>query len=75
MSIADLGNGSWFLGILLLAFGIIGIINAFIAFMMWFRSFTEWMEKKIKSPVVFWFLIVVVTFGWYALFKLIKVLF
>ena len=74
-NISDIGNGSLFYGIVLLLFGLIGLINAFIAFMMWFRSFTEWMRKKIKSPVAFWLLIVVVTFGWYALFKLIKVLF
>ena len=74
MSIAELGSGSWIMGILLIVFGIIGIINAFAAFMMWFRAFTKWLDKKAKSRIYFWLFIIVVTFSWYALFKLIKLL-
>lgn len=74
MSIAELGNGSWIMGILLIVFGLIGLINAFAAFMMWFRAFAEWLDRKAKSRFWFCFAIIVVTFGWYALFKLIKLL-
>lgn len=74
MSIADLGNGSWILGIVLLIFSLIGLVNAFAAFMMWFKAFTEWLNKKAKSRFWFWCIIIVVTFGWYALFELIKLL-
>ena len=61
MSISDLGNGSWILGTLLLIFAIIGLINAFVAFIMWFRAFTEWLTNKSKSPFLFWCFIIVVT--------------
>ena len=78
MSIAELGNGSWILGALLLVFGLIGLINAYAAFMLWFKKFTEWLERlnrKGKPHFLLWIIIIVVTFGWYALFKLIKPLF
>ena len=74
MSIAELGNGSIVLGILLIVFGIIGLINAFAAFMFWFKAFAEWLNKKAKSRFWFWFAVIIVTFGWYALFELIKLL-
>ena len=74
MTLTELGNGSWVVGVLLIVFGLIGLINAFAAFMMWFRAFTEWLNKKAKSYFLFWFAIIIVTFGWYALFKLIKLL-
>ena len=74
MSIAELGNGSWIMGIIFIVFALIGLINAFAAFMLWFKKFTEWLERKAKSLFWFWFAIIVVTFGWYALFKLIKLL-
>ena len=74
MSIVDLGSGSLAMGILLLLFGLIGLINAFAAFMMWFKAFIEWLDKKAKSLFWFWFAIIIVTFGWYALFKIIKML-
>ena len=74
MSIYDLGNGSWILGTLLLILAIIGLINAFAALIMWFKAFTEWLDKKATSRFWFCFAIVIVTFGWYALFKLIKLL-
>lgn len=74
MSIAELGNGSWIIGILLILFGIIGLINAFAALIMWCKAFTEWLDKKATSRFLFCFAIVIVTFGWYALFKLIKLL-
>ena len=74
MSIVDLGNGSWIKGILLIVFSIIGLINAFAAFMFWFKAFTEWLERKAKSYWGFWLTIIIVTFGWYALFELIKIL-
>jgi sulfite exporter TauE/SafE len=74
MSIANLGNGSLLTGILLIIFGIIGFINAFAAFMLWFKHFTEWLERKAKSRFWFCFALVIVTFGWYAIFKLIKLL-
>ena len=71
MVITELGNGSWIMGILLIVFGIIGLINAFAAFMLWFKAFTEWLKKKTTNRFWFWFYIIIVTFGWYALFKLI----
>ena len=74
MSIAELGNGSWLMGILLILFGLIGLINAFAAFMMWFKAFSEWLERKAKSHFWFWLAIIIVTFGWYAIFKIIKTL-
>ena len=74
MSISELGSGSWIMGILLIVFGIIGIINAFAAFMLWFKKFTELLERKSKSRFWFCFFLILVTFGWYALFKLIKLL-
>lgn len=74
MSIADLGNGSWILGIILLLFALIGLVNAVAAFMLWFKAFTEWLTRKPESPFLFWCIIIVVTFGWYALFELIKLL-
>ena len=78
MNISDLGNGSWILGTILFVFGLIGLVNAFAAFMMWFKKFTEWLERldrKGKPHFLLWIIIIVVTFGWYALFKLIKPLF
>lgn len=72
MNITELGNGSWVLGILLIVFGLIGLINAFAAFMMWARAFLELLKREAKSPFWFWFSIIVVTFGWYALFELIS---
>ena len=74
MSIAELGNGSWIIGILLIVFGLIGLINAYAAFMLWFKKFTEWLERKAKSYFWFCFALIIATFGWYALFKLIKLL-
>lgn len=72
MSIAELGNGSWIYGLVLLLLGIVGLINAFIAFVMWAKAFLEYQNRKAKSPFWFWFTIIVVTFGWYALFELIS---
>lgn len=74
MRILELGGGSWIVGILLIVFGLIGLINAFAAFVMWFRAFTEWLDRKVKSRFWFCFTIIAATFGWYALFKLIKLL-
>ena len=74
MNIAEFGNGSWIMGIFLILFGIIGLINAYAAFMLWFKHFTEWMERKAKSRFWFYFALIIVTFGWYAIFKLIKLL-
>ena len=73
MSISELGNGSWIMGILLIVFGLIGLINAFAAFMLWFKKFTELLERKVKSYFWFGFYLIVVAFGWYALFKLIEI--
>lgn len=75
MSIAELGNGSWILGTLLLVFAFIGLINAYAAFMMWLKKFFEWLEmldKKGKPRFLLWIIIIVVIFGWYVLFKVIK---
>ena len=71
MSISELGNGSWVTGILLIVFGLIGLINAFAAFMMWAKYFLELLNRKAKSYIGFWLPIIVVAFGWYALFELI----
>lgn len=72
MNIAELGGGSWVLGILLIVFALIGLVNAFIAFMMWAKAFLELLNRKAKSYFWFWFAVIVVTFGWYALFELIS---
>ena len=75
MSIAELGNGSWIMGIIFIAFALIGLINAFAAFMLWFKKFTEWLERldrKGKSRFILWMIIIVVSLGWYALFELIS---
>ena len=76
-NISTLGNGSLIYGLILIIFGLIGLINAFAAFMLWFKRFTEWLErldKKGKPRLLLWIIVIVVTFGWYALFKLIKLL-
>ena len=75
-NISTVGNGSLFFGFVLFVFSFIGAINAFIAFMLWFKRFTEWLErldKKEKPRFLLWIIIIVVTFSWYALFKLIKI--
>lgn len=72
--IIDIGNGSLLYGIGLLLLALIGLINAFAAYMMWFRAFAAWLDRKSKSRFWFYFAIIVVTFGWYALFRLIKLL-
>ena len=74
MSVAELGNGSLIMGVLIILFGVIGLINTFAAFMLWFKKFTEILKKKAKSIFWFWFIIIVVTFGWVALFKIIKMI-
>ena len=74
MSIAEFGNGSWIMSILLIVFGLIGLINAVAAFMMWAKYFLELLNRKAKSSIGFWLPIIVVTFGWYALFKIIQML-
>ena len=77
MGIAELGNGSWIMGILLIVFGLVGLINAFAAFIMWFKAFTEWLERldrKGKPRFLLWIIIAVVTVGWFALFEIIKLL-
>ena len=74
MSIYELGNGSWLFGILLIVFAFIGLINAFAAFMLWFKYFSAWLERKAKSRFWFCFALIIASFGWYALFKLIKLL-
>ena len=76
MSISDFGNGSWILGTLLIVLGLIGLVNASAAFMMWFKKFSEWLERldrKGKPRFLLWIIIIVVTFGWYALFKLMEI--
>ena len=72
MVIAELGNGSWIMGILLIVFGLVGLINAFAAFMMWAKYFLEQLDRKAKSRFWFWFPIIIVSLGWYALFELIN---
>ena len=62
------------MSILLIVFGLIGLINAFAAFILWFKKFTELLEKKTKSNFWFWLAIIVVTFGWAALFKIIQMI-
>ena len=74
MSISELGNGSWIMGIIFIVFALIGLINAFAAFMIWAKYFLELLNRKAKSYFWFWLPIIVVTFGWYALFKLIQIL-
>lgn len=70
--ISTVGNGSLLYGIILILFGIIGAINAAIAFMMWYKAFLELLDRKAKSPFWFWFPIIMVSFSWYALFELIN---
>ena len=75
MTIAELGNGSLICGVIFLFFGLIGLVNAYAAFMLWFKKFTEWLERlarKGKPHSLLWIIIIVVTFGWYALFEILK---
>ena len=72
-NISTVGNGSLIYGIILIIFGLIGAINAFAAFMLWFKKFTELLDRKAKSYFWFCFYLIVVVFGWYALFKLIEI--
>lgn len=75
MSISELGNGSWVVGIILIVFGFIGLINACAAFMLWFKRFTEWLERldrKGKPRLLLWIIFIVVAFGWYALIKILS---
>lgn len=72
LSISELGNGSLICGVIFLFFVLIGLVNAFAAFMMWLNAFLELLNKKAKSLFVFWCVIIVVMFGWYALFEIIK---
>lgn len=75
--INDIGNGSFLYGAFLILFALIGLINAFAAFLMWFRAFTKWLErleKKEKPHFLLWIIIIVITFGWYTLFKFIRLL-
>lgn len=72
MNIVELGNGSLALGILLIIFGLVGLINAFAAFMLWFKAFSELLEKKAKSRFWFSLYLILAAFGWYALFLIIK---
>lgn len=74
MSIAELGGGSWVMGILLLIFGLIGLINAYAAFVMWAKAFFDLLKRKTKSTFGIWFSIIVVTFGWYALFEILTMI-
>ncbi len=72
MTLSELGNGSWILGVLLLVFAFIGLINAVIAFMMWAKAFLETLDRKATSRFWFLFPIIVVSFGWYALIKILS---
>ena len=72
LSISELGNGSFICGVIFLLFALIGLVNAFAAFMMWLNAFLKLLNKKAKSLFVFWSVIIIVTFGWYALFEVIK---
>lgn len=67
-----LGNGSLAFGVILLLFGILGFVNAFAAVMLWLKHFLKWLNKGSKSRVWFWFLVIVATLGWAALFKIIS---
>ena len=73
-SISNIGNGSLIWGVILLLFGLIGLINTVIAFMLWVKAFFKLLEKKTKSTFWFWFAIITVTFGWFALFHIIKMI-
>ena len=73
--ISIVGKGSLLHGIIIFLFALIGLINAFAAFMLWFKKFTEWLgklDRKGKPRFFLWIIIIVVTFGWYALFELIN---
>ena len=75
MSISELIKGSWIMGILVIVFGLIGLFNAFSALILWFKKFTEWLERmdrKGKSKFLLWIIVIVISLGWYALFDLIK---
>lgn len=72
--VTDIGKGSLLYGVFLIIFGLIGLINAVIAFMMWAKAFLDLLDRKAKSHFWFWCIIIVVTVGWYALFKIITIL-
>ena len=67
-----IGNGSTIAGTILILFALIGLANAFAAFMLWINKFAEYLKKKSKSSFGIWFAIIVVTLGWAALFEIIK---
>ena len=76
--ISTVGNGSLLYGVIIVLFALIGLINAVAAFMMWFKKISKWLERLDKKGIphyLFWIIIIVVTFSWYALFKLITILF
>ena len=72
--ISDIGNGSLIWGAILLLFGLIGLINAVIAFMLWFKAVIEFLNKKSKSYFWFSFTITILILGWTALFTIIKII-
>jgi hypothetical protein len=67
-----LGSGSPVIGIVILGFAFIGLAQAFAAFMMWGKYFFDNLEKKADSSWKFWLPIIVSTFGWGALFKVLS---
>lgn len=66
-----LGSGSAVIGIIILAFSLIGLVQAFAAFLMWAKYFFEKLERKAQSLLGFWLPIILSTFGWAALFKVL----
>ena len=70
--LAYLGSGSVVIGFVILVFSLIGLVQAFAAFMMWGKYFFDNLEKKADSTWKFLLPIIVSTFGWAALLKVLS---
>lgn len=66
-----LGSGSAVIGFIILAFSLIGLAQAFFAFLMWAKYFFDKLERKAQSRWGFWLPIIISTLGWGALFKVL----
>ena len=72
--IESIGQGSLLIGILVILFSIVGVINAATAFLLWTKAFLEMVNRKANSVLGFWLPIILAFSGWIALFLLIRLL-
>ena len=69
-NISTLGNGSLIYGLILIIFGLIGAINALIAFYLWINALGKAVEKTAHPRFWFWFIFIATSFGLYALIEM-----